>query len=413
MTKQNQKIRQDNIQTGGEGTGGWGMLKVWEDQFDKVKQIVDSMHPEKLDTGATTYNGLSKRMNESVDLIYNQSKRMVEAWGGDDAEKAMNQMNKAYRQAQEIETKASNTGTALTTHAKQQRQWKQSYGSGSANDSWVKDVANWGARAMAINPVTAPTAIAGLIGNNWAADDVMDAINNGTKNSNNNFPADIRQDMPDPSVMDKDLPQTPEKPGGGPKNPKMPGGGGPGGGDLPKGPGGGPDIPKGPDNPNGPNGPNGPGGPGGGPDLPNGPGGPGGPNGPGGGPNLPGGPGSGSGGPGTDLASLPPGPGGGGGGLGPGAGGGGLGGGPGGGLGAGGLGGGPGGGLGGGLGGPGGLMGGAAGLGKGGGMSGMGMPMGAGGHGGGDGEERERSTWLTEDEDVWGGNDDTAPPVIG
>jgi hypothetical protein len=38
-----------------------------------------------------------------------------------------------------------------------------------------------------------------------------------------------------------------------------------------------------------------------------------------------------------------------------------------------------------------------------------------GGHGGqGKGEEeRERSTWLTEDEDVWGGDADTAPPVIG
>jgi hypothetical protein len=38
-----------------------------------------------------------------------------------------------------------------------------------------------------------------------------------------------------------------------------------------------------------------------------------------------------------------------------------------------------------------------------------------GGHGGsGEGEEeRERSTWLTEDDDVWGGDGDAAPPVIG
>jgi len=38
-----------------------------------------------------------------------------------------------------------------------------------------------------------------------------------------------------------------------------------------------------------------------------------------------------------------------------------------------------------------------------------------GGHGGGSEgeEERERSTWLTEDDDVWGGDGDTAPPVIG
>jgi hypothetical protein len=40
-----------------------------------------------------------------------------------------------------------------------------------------------------------------------------------------------------------------------------------------------------------------------------------------------------------------------------------------------------------------------------------GAPM----HGGGQGDEdeRERSTWLTEDEDVWGGNTDVPPPVIG
>jgi hypothetical protein len=49
-----------------------------------------------------------------------------------------------------------------------------------------------------------------------------------------------------------------------------------------------------------------------------------------------------------------------------------------------------------------------------GGMAGMGMPMGgARGGGSGDQNEHERSTWLTEDEDVWGGDDDTAPPVIG
>jgi hypothetical protein len=30
-----------------------------------------------------------------------------------------------------------------------------------------------------------------------------------------------------------------------------------------------------------------------------------------------------------------------------------------------------------------------------------------------DGEERERSTWLIEDEDVWGSDGDVAPPVIG
>ncbi|MFB4317481.1 hypothetical protein [Actinomadura sp. 21ATH] len=46
-----------------------------------------------------------------------------------------------------------------------------------------------------------------------------------------------------------------------------------------------------------------------------------------------------------------------------------------------------------------------------------GMPMGGMPMGGGQNnqseQERERTTWLTEDEDVWGADDDTAPPVIG
>ncbi len=50
----------------------------------------------------------------------------------------------------------------------------------------------------------------------------------------------------------------------------------------------------------------------------------------------------------------------------------------------------------------------ASGAGRGTGM----MPMhGAGGHGEGE-EERDRSTWLTEDDDVWGSGGDVPPPVI-
>jgi hypothetical protein len=49
-----------------------------------------------------------------------------------------------------------------------------------------------------------------------------------------------------------------------------------------------------------------------------------------------------------------------------------------------------------------------------GGMGANGMPMGGmGGAGGGQEQDRERTTWLTEDEDVWGGDDDVAPPIIG
>ena len=46
-------------------------------------------------------------------------------------------------------------------------------------------------------------------------------------------------------------------------------------------------------------------------------------------------------------------------------------------------------------------------------MGGRGMmPMAPGGHGQGE-KERERSTWLTEEDDVWGGDGDAAPPLIG
>ncbi|MEO9109942.1 MAG: hypothetical protein ABI368_06975 [Jatrophihabitantaceae bacterium] len=58
-----------------------------------------------------------------------------------------------------------------------------------------------------------------------------------------------------------------------------------------------------------------------------------------------------------------------------------------------------------------GASGGAAGAGAGaGGRGGMMAPM----HGGGNGsdEQRERSTWLNEDDDVWGSTDDAPSGVI-
>jgi hypothetical protein len=151
-------------------------------------------------------------------------------------------------------------------------------------------------------------------------------------------------------------------------------------------------------------------------------------------------PGGGSGGAGSpyDPGSLLAGGGGGAGGIGAGLGPDGLG--AGGlGSGAGGIGSGLGSGAGGGVGsGPGGLGSGPGGFGSGagsagrGGRFGTGEPEGAGGRGAGsrsaaasagaapmhgghgaDEEERERSTWLTEDEDVWGGGTDAPPPVIG
>ncbi|GAA2426977.1 hypothetical protein GCM10010191_44590 [Actinomadura vinacea] len=385
-----QQIRQD-VGGASDGIGGWNSLKIWEDQFDKLKELVDAMRPGTVKTAGEKYTGMSNAMYDSVSLLHNQSYKIIEAWGGDDARQAMEQMNKAYRAALEVYEKGRATGQALTTHAQTQTQWQQAYGSGSATDSWVREVARWGA-----GPLVPASMVTSFLANNMGAGEAMHQVNVGTEQSNDRFPEGIRQDMPqtNPNVRDN-TPGPPDTPGG-PGSPKMPGGGpggGPGGmpsgpeaGDLPKG-----GVPQPPEYPGGPDGP-------GGPDIPGGPGG-----GPGGIPGGGGVPGGGPGGLGSDLASMP------GGGPGGGAGGG-LGGGAPGGM----PGGGPGGGLGSAGGGPGAVPAGA--FGKGGMGAGgmpMGMPMGAGGGAGGNDNERERSTWLTEDEDVWGGNDDTTPPVIG
>ena len=396
------QIRQD-VGGAADGIGGWNSLKIWEDQFDKLKQLVDSMNPGKVRTAGEKYSGLAEAMNNTVGLLHNQSYKIIEAWGGRDAQLAMEQMNKAYRAALEIQEKSSATGTALKLHADTQTQWQQAYGSGSPTDSWVREVVRWAGGPVPGN------VVAGFLANNLGAGEAMHQVNVGTEQSNDRFPEGIRQDMPttrNPSIDEIDQPEYPGGPGG-PGSPKMPGGGPPPGGPngMPPGGPGAPELggPNGPGGPNVPGGPNGPGGPGG-PNIP-GPGGPGTP----GGPDFPGG---GPGGPGSDLASMPGGgPGGGPGGLPGGAPG--LGGGaPGGGL----PGGAPGAGALGSAGAPGAFAGpgafGKNGLGGAGGP--MGMPMGAGaGAGGGQNNERERSTWLTEDEDVWGGNDETAPPVIG
>jgi hypothetical protein len=48
------------------------------------------------------------------------------------------------------------------------------------------------------------------------------------------------------------------------------------------------------------------------------------------------------------------------------------------------------------------------------GAAGRGMaPMMGGAHGGGSGDATDHSTWLQEDEDVWGSDSDAAPPVLG
>ncbi|MBA9003182.1 hypothetical protein [Thermomonospora cellulosilytica] len=388
-----QKIRQD-VGGDNEGIGGWNSLKVWEDQFDKLRQIVDGMNPTQVDAGAGAYGKAATRLETTVNLLRDIGYKLHAEWGGEDAKKALTQMNKAYVQAQEIRDRSKEVSQALRTHAGQQREWKAQYGSGGSTDSIVREI------ARAVGPT--PSAI-----NNLSAGDAMHQLNVGTERTNDMFPAGIKQEMPDPERNNFEPPPpstNPTSPGGGPS---MPGPGGPGNtgtSDLPGGP-----TSPGDSQPQGFDGvidgrdftdPTSPDGAGpGGSDLV-GSGANGGSSlaglGPGGGTGLglPGGPG---GGPGLGAGGLPGGPGGAPGGLaGPGGMPGAVPGGPGA-LGRGGV-----------IGGPGGLGAGRGGYGA------MGMPMGAGaGAGkGGNSEERERTTWLTEDEEVWLGEDGVGPGVI-
>lgn len=365
------------------GHSGW---QVWENDYEALLKIVRSTDPGHVASAGAAYLAIFNRMNETVGLLYSQAQKLAENWGGADADAAMKQMQKAYEQANEICTKSSDTGNALNAHATMLTSWKNTL----HDEHWYgvevgtggTDTGDW------------------LKGESAMGRQLMEKLQNQTVDSNGNFPDGIRNDMPYTEVMDMDIKDPPPPGSGG----HLPSGGG-GGGHLPGGGSGAGHLPGGGSGPGHlPGGGSGPG------HLP------GGGNGPG---HLPGGPNGGHlpHGGGTELAGLPSS---GGGGLG--AGGGGLGGG----LGAGGAGAGS---LGSAGAGPGGL--GAGGLGAGGlgAMPGMGgglagkkgpggpggMPMGAGaGQGrGGDEEERERTTWLVEDEDVWGADGDATPPVIG
>jgi hypothetical protein len=336
-----------------QGIGGLSSIKVWEDQFDKLAKIVDDMVPHDVEECGKAFQRLASEINDTVWALHKEAGKIVQNWGGGDADKAVQAMGKVYRQAQEIYDVSKRTGDAMVGHASKQRTWKEWYGSDGITGSWVREVVRWAA-------YTPAGLVTNFLGNNIAAGACMDQVNEGTKDTYNKFPDQIRQDLPEPKPDEPKF--NPDGPGG-PGSPKMPGPDGPG--DLPKPPQGPGDLPK--DGPRSPSGPS---------ELPDG------------------GPGSG----GSSLAGM----GGGGGGA------------PGGGLGAGGgmPGGAPTGGAGAGAGGPGAGGMGAGGLGRG--MPFGGMPMGmGGGQGGGDNDERERTTWLTEDEDVWGGDDDAGPSVIG
>jgi|GEM_PF-1653974 len=465
MAPQQGVIRNQQFSTGDEGISGWtNKLQIWEDHFNDLKAIVDGMNPCQLQTSSLAFRSLATAMNDTLDLLSDVASKLAKNWGGQDAQAAVAELDKAYQQALEIQNKSQQVAKATSDHADKQTEWKQAYGTGSPTDSWVRKVRRWATLPAALGGPTSPAAVLSFLDNNMGAEDALNKINEGTRQSNNSYPPDIKVKMP--ANYQTFAPAAPGGSGaaGGAAMPGMPGGsGGSGAGNPPgspglPGPGGdgsgggtpspfrdhlspGPYPLGDPPGGGGSGGPTypGPGGGGGsgysgggggsGSDLagltPSNPGtpGPGGGFGGGGG-GLPGGPNGPGGPPGGPGGLLPGGPGGLPGGL-PGGRGGGL---PGGGLG------GRGGGLPGGrppgfpgaggagsprgfngvLGSPGGPnAAGRAGVGAGPGGMGMGMPMGAGvGHGGKE-EEHERSFWLPEDEEFWNNDQEASPPVIG
>ncbi|MFB4308695.1 hypothetical protein [Actinomadura sp. GTD37] len=353
---------------------------------DDVKKKLKSLNPGKVGDASTAYKDAADVLAEMTDeLTNNFAKKIIKHWKGDYAQKALDQLGQVYTTAGKLSDDSHNNATLYSWYKHDVLDWYKTQGE-TMTDGYVHTG-----------------------GDDKNARNLMNRFIGRMQEAFNGHPLKITKDLPGQRGGVNDTPPGGDPPGGTPPGGTPPGGTPPGG--FKTDPGGdGPKLPTsdgaGSFNPSGSGNPFAPGG--NSPFSPDGAGSyspsPGGTSPFGSGGTSPFG--SGAGGPGTDLAGMPPG-GGGGGGL-PSGGGAGFGADPGG-LGGANAAGGPAGGPGGALGsGPGAGAGGAAGRG----MPMGGMPMGQGAQGG-KGEERERNTWLTEDEDVWGADDDTAPPVIG
>lgn len=357
------------------GGGGWTM--------DAVKQMLSNLDPGHVAAVGQAYAGASDALTTAADRLHRHAQRLVEAWTGDNAERALKQLGQLNTTAAELQEKSATTGQVYSWLGSEILPWYKAEGE-KMGHGYINDG-----------------------GDDRAAVELLDRMDNRILQGYNGVPDSINKDLPPRSGSSSyqgtdSIPTSGTSQPGGPAS-GVPSGAVPGGlpgdstghrGDGPTGPGGG--IPTGPGT--GVPGNSGPGAgvPGGITGLP----------GSAGGTDL-----AGAGGAGMDPFGAS--------GIGGGAGGaaGGLGGGPGG------LGGGPGvigggvlapgapGPLGAGRGGSGTTTGGSASRGAGG-RPGAGAPMGGGGHGK-DEEERERTTWLTEDEDVWTDGGDIAPPLIG
>jgi uncharacterized protein YukE len=345
--------------------------------FDTIKDRFKALKPERLTSAASAYQEAASELARLTNDLQKHAQALIDAWEGDAAQKALDRLGQLHWTANKLSEDSIKTARTLHWYGNDIMQWYKDLG-----DKMSDGMIHTG-------------------GDDDQARRLMNRLNQRTATAHNSFPQKVTKDLPQSGVGD--LGNPPGGPGGGPSGL----GGGPSGlGGNPGGMGGGSQLPKTDPFKNNPNGPH----------LPsdNNSHVPVGNNLPIDHSKLPGG--SGGGGGGSQLAGLHP-PGGGG------LGGGGLGGGLGGGTG--GLGGDPfgaGNGLGGAPGtGPGSLASGGPGAGVGpgngtpgaagrGGMMPPMYPPGAG-HGQG-GKERERTTSLIEEEDVWGADEPTAPSMI-
>lgn len=368
--------------------------------YDDIKNKLMAANANgRLEQAATSYKAANQNLYDTAQVLREQAAILAEHWSGESATKAQQALRQLNATAWELGAKAIEAGGGHENAAYYLSWYQQNFpGTGA-----MKNAKSTFTLGMAKGE------------DDQYAQDHLSRLNERYKQVlSNDFPDDVSWNLPQLQPPKGDTAWKPQDLGGGGGSPDIPGGGG--GGYNPK-------VPGSP-----PFGPNNPGGFGSDPNLPGYD-----PNNPpysGGDPSIPGGSGGyddpyngdtslagydpagvGGFGGGSGLGSGGYGTGAGAGGFGPGSGSG-FGGGAGG-LGSGGGAGGmvPGGLAGGGAGGRGSGMGGRSITGSGAGGRGMATPM---GHGAGEGEqERERTTWLTEDEDVWGGDAEAAPPVIG
>lgn len=358
------------------GTHEWDFFTTGEGNAKGIKEQLEKSDPSLLDPIIKAMNDAGTASDDITSRLQRIEADLTDAWGGENADKAVKIIGTIREDARTLGEDSGKVGTAMSTF---QSNWHQARSDASGLDT------NW------------------VAFNNSSDEDARKITSAFVENYElavKSMPNVIywNEALTEQGAHGPGTPGTPGMPGG----PGVPGPGVPGPGVPGPGPGPGPGLP-GPGVPGPGPGP-GPGVPGPGPGVPGpGPGDPGpgvpgpGPGVPGPGPGVPGpgpGPGPGNLDTGSQLAGLGPGPGPG---PGPGVPGPGV---PGPGAPANVAGPGPGGGPG---------VPGMGGVGPGRGMGPGMMPMmGRGGQEGG--QDRDRETWLSEDEDIWGGED--VPPDL-